>query len=144
VRQDIDCEFIGSKNSHYSAKVRACLQYKRISHSERTETIESMMRVKELTGDHAYPVVVCPDGTALPEDPLQPLIAGLIETVADEFMLSTTMGLRGYAKDTREWAKNMFIQISTERVTDKLIRERGATNGGRIANSIEHDGDYEA
>jgi glutathione S-transferase len=157
VRQDIDYEFIGSKNSYYSAKVRACLQYKRIPYSERTANIESMMRVKELTGDHVYPVVVCPDGTVLrdsctiveelearhptrpvlPEDPLQRLIATLIETVADEFMLSTTIGLRWYAKDTSEWAKDMFVQISTERVTDKLTRERGATNGGRIANSIQ-------
>ena len=29
-----DYEFIGSKNSYYSAKVRACLQYKRLPYSE--------------------------------------------------------------------------------------------------------------
>jgi hypothetical protein len=31
----------------------------------------------------------------------------------------------------------MFVPISTERMNDKLTRER-------IANSIEHNGDYEA
>ena len=30
---DTDYEFIGSKNSYYSAKVRACLQYKRLPYS---------------------------------------------------------------------------------------------------------------
>jgi glutathione S-transferase len=155
--QEIDYEFIGSKNSYFSAKVRACLQYKRIPYSELTANIESMMRVKRLTGDHVYPVVVCPDGTVLrdscsivealearhparpvlPENPLQRLIATLIETVADDFMLATSIGLRWYAKDTGDWAKRMFVQISTERVQNTELRERGSVNGERIANSIQ-------
>jgi len=155
--QDTDYQFIGSKNSYYSAKVRACLQYKRIPYTELTANIESMMEVKKLTGDHVYPVVVCPDGTVLrdsclivealearhparpvlPASPLLRLVATLIETVADEFMLATSIGLRWVAPDTSEWAKRMFVQISTERVQDPETRARGHRNGKRIADSIQ-------
>lgn len=58
-------ELIGSKNSYFSAKVRACLQYKRLPYVEVTANIESIMRAKQLTGAHIYPVVMCPDGSVL-------------------------------------------------------------------------------
>ena len=58
-------EFVASKNSYYSARVRACLQYKRIPYVETPANISAIRRVIKLTGDRVYPIVVCPDGTVL-------------------------------------------------------------------------------
>ena len=105
-------EFIGSKNSYFSAKVRACLQYKRLPYVETTANIEAMRRVRKLTGDLIYPVVVCPDGAVLrdgcdivaelerrhperpviPEDPVLHLAALLLELEADAALQHELVG----------------------------------------------------
>lgn len=149
-------ELIGSKNSYYSARARACLQYKRLPYVEATANIISMLRVRELTDDHVYPVIVCPDGTVLrdgcsivealeqrhperpviPEDPLLHLVSLIIELMADEFMIETSIGFRWTRDDTSSWGKKMFSQISSERVKDPELRQRGFNNGSRVGDHI--------
>jgi glutathione S-transferase len=58
-------ELVASKNSYYSARVRACLQYKRLPYVETPANITAIRRVINLTGERVYPIVVCPDGTVL-------------------------------------------------------------------------------
>ena len=58
-------ELVASKNSYYSARVRACLQYKRLPYVENPANISAIRRVIKLTGERIYPIVVCPDGTVL-------------------------------------------------------------------------------
>ena len=151
-----DYEFIGSKNSWYSAKVRACLQYKRIPYSEVCANAETIARAKRLTGNRVYPVVVCPDGTVLqdgcdivealevrhperpliPVDPVQHLIATLFETVADEFLFFSGIYFRWGPENTRDWAVRSFAQICSERVADPGARQAARLKGERIATSI--------
>ena len=151
-----DYEFIGSKNSWYSAKVRACLQYKRIPYSEVCANAETIGRAKRLTGSRVYPVVVCPDGTVLqdscdivealevrhperplvPVDPVQHLIATFLETVADEFLLFSGIYFRWGPEDTREWSVREFVQICSERMADPGAREAARQKGEQIAASI--------
>lgn len=151
-----DYEFVGSKNSWYSAKVRACLQYKRIPYSEVCASGETIGRVKRLVGNHFYPVVVCPDGTVLqdscdivealearhperpviPEDPIQHLISTFFETIADEFLILSGIYYRWIPEDTREWSVKMFVQICGERMADPGARKVARENGERIAASI--------
>jgi len=152
-----DYEFIGSKNSYYSAKVRACLQYKRIPYSEVCANADTIRRAIELTGSHMYPVVRCPDGTVLqdscdivdslearhperpviPDDPVLRLVATLVETVADDFMIRSAIGFRWIPKDTAEWAMRLFTQICSERLTDPEARAVAREQGVRIARSIQ-------
>lgn len=149
-------ELVASKNSYYSGRARACLQYKRLPYVETTANIAAMMRVKELTGQHVYPVVVCPDGTVLrdgctivevleqrhperpviPQDPLLHLVSLVIELMADEFMIETCIGFRWTKEESAGWATRMFSQISSERVQDPALRQRGFDNGARIGASI--------
>ena len=61
-----DYELVGSQPSYYSAKVRACLQYKRLPYREIGSNIETIsQRVIPETGDHLFPVIFCPDGEVL-------------------------------------------------------------------------------
>ena len=59
-------ELVGVQPSYYSAKVRACLQYKRLPYREIGASVETISkRVIPETGDHLFPVVFCPDGEVL-------------------------------------------------------------------------------
>jgi glutathione S-transferase len=162
-------ELIGSKNSYFSAKVRACLQYKRLPYVEVTANIESIMRAKQLTGSHIYPVVMCPDGSVLrdscdivvaleqrhpvrpviPEDPLLHLVALITELIADCFILEGAMTTRWCHDRNADWAKRLFSQVSSERVKNDDLRQRGIENGTRIGASIRkrfvamNDTDYD-
>lgn len=149
-------ELIASKNSYFSAKVRACLQYKRLPYVEVTANIESILRAKQLTGAHIYPVVMCPDGSVLrdgcdiveelerrhparpviPENPLLHLVALITEMAADCFILEGAMTTRWCHDRNAEWAKRLFSQVSSERVKDANLRQRGIENGARIGASI--------
>ena len=42
---DQDYEFVGSKNSYYSAKVRACLQFKRLPYHEVCANADTILLV---------------------------------------------------------------------------------------------------
>ncbi len=149
-------ELIGSKNSYFSAKVRACLQYKRLPYVEVTANIESILRIRQLTGSHIYPVLICPDGVILrdgcdivaalekrhparpviPADPLLYLVSLITELIADCFILEGAMTTRWCHDRNAEWAKRLFSQVSSERVKDAQLRQRGIDNGVRIGTSI--------
>jgi len=149
-------EFVASKNSYYSARVRACLQYKRIPYVETPANISAIRRVIKLTGDRVYPIVVCPDGTVLrdgcnivealeqrhpqrpviPADPVLHLVALIIEILADEFMIETSIGFRWTEEKTAKWSKRLFSQISVEREKDPELRERGYKNGEKVGEMI--------
>jgi len=149
-------ELVASKNSYYSARVRACLQYKRIPYVETPANISAIRRVIKLTGERVYPIVVCPDGTVLrdgcdivealeqrhpkrpviPEDPLLHLVALIIEMMADEFMIETSIGFRWTEDKTAEWSKRLFGQISIEREKDPELRDRGFKNGAKVGEMI--------
>ena len=94
--------------SYFSAKVRACFQYKRIPYTELPFNFDRLRDViLPRTGMHLFPVVICPDDTTLqdscdivaelerrhperpvmPADPVQRLLAILFETYADEFLM---------------------------------------------------------
>lgn len=156
VRYPGEYELIASKNSYFSAKVRACLQYKRLPYVEVTANIESIMRGKQLTGKHIYPIVLCPDGSVLrdgcdivetlekrhparaviPADPLLHLVALITELAADCFIIEGAMTTRWCHDKNADWAKRLFSQVSSERVKDADLRQRGIENGARIGASI--------
>jgi glutathione S-transferase len=124
-----DYELVGAQHSYYSAKVRACLQYKRIPYQEIGANIETIVnRVIPATGNQQFPVVFCPDGKVLkdgcdivealearhPERPIMPenqqlkFIAKLIETLADEFFAIPMIYYRWIPEETKQWGIGMF------------------------------------
>jgi len=152
-----DYEFVGSKNSYYSAKVRACLQYKRLPYSEVCANGDTLRRAKAHTGNHFYPVVICPDGTVLqdscdivealearhparpviPEDPILRLLATLIETLADDFMIRTSIAFRWVHPETADWSLRLFRQICSERMSEPEARAKSLGQAIRIGRSIQ-------
>ena len=149
-------ELVASKNSYYSARVRACLQYKRLPYVETPANITAIRRVINLTGERVDPSVVCPDGTVLrdgcdivealeqrhperpviPEDPVLHLVALIFELMADEFMIETSIGFRWTEDKTADWSKRLFSQISIEREKDPELRDRGYKNGAKVGEMI--------
>ncbi len=124
-----DYELVGAQHSYYSAKVRACLQYKRLPYQEIGANIETILnRVIPATGNQQFPVVFCPDGTVLkdgcdivealdarhPERPIMPenqqlkFVATLIETLADEFFAIPMIYYRWIPEETKQWGIGMF------------------------------------
>ncbi|BFM17574.1 hypothetical protein R50073_37570 [Maricurvus nonylphenolicus] len=124
-----DYELVAVQHSYYSAKVRACLQYKRLPYQEIGANIETILnRVIPATGNQQFPVVFCPDGTVLkdgcdivealearhperpimPDDPQLKFVATLIETLADEFFVIPMIYYRWIPEETKQWGINMF------------------------------------
>ncbi len=124
-----DYELVAVQHSYYSAKVRACLQYKRLPYQEIGANIETIAnRVIPSTGNQQFPVIFCPDGKILkdscdivealearhPERPIMPenpqlkLVAKLIETLADEFFVMAMIYYRWIPEETKNWGIEMF------------------------------------
>lgn len=124
-----DYELVAVQHSYYSAKVRACLQYKRLPYQEVGANIETILnRVIAATGNQQFPVVFCPDGTVLkdgcdivealetrhPERPIMPenpqlkCVAKLIEVLADEFFAIPMIYYRWVPEETKQWGIGMF------------------------------------
>jgi len=127
-----DYELVATQHSYYSAKVRACLQYKRLPYQEIGANIETVLnRVIPATGNQQFPVVFCPDGTVLkdgcdivealeswhPERPIMPenqqlkCVAKLIEVLADEFFAIPMIYYRWVPEDAKQWGIGMFKTI---------------------------------
>lgn len=133
--------------SYFSAKVRACFQYKRIPY---TEVPFNFDRLREVilprTGMHLFPVVICPDDTTLqdgcdivleierrhpdrpviPADPVLHLIALLLETYADEFLMIIGGYYRWVPQPTREWSLRLFKILGGWGTKDKTAAAQGA------------------
>jgi len=124
-----DYELVAVQHSYYSAKVRACLQYKRLPYQEVGANIETILnRVIAATGNQQFPVVFCPDGSVLkdgcdivealevrhPERPIMPenpqlkCVAKLIEVLADEFFAIPMIYYRWVPEETKQWGIGMF------------------------------------
>ncbi len=122
-------ELIATQSSYYSAKPRACLQYKRLPYVERLCNLERISGiVVPRTGSHFLPVLICPDGEVLqdsitivetlearhperpviPTDPIQELVAYMFDFLADEFLNMTGGSQRWAAEEAREYGFRLF------------------------------------
>lgn len=130
----------GQQASYYSAKVRACLQYKRLPYVEKVANLERITQiVVPETGDHLFPVLKTleneylkdscdivaalelrhPGRPVMPSDPVLHLIALLLETYADEFFVIPAVFYRWMNEETRNWGVQMFRQMGTYETVDK-------------------------
>ncbi|GEM_PF-437797 len=122
-------ELIATQSSYYSAKPRACLQYKRIPYVERQCNVERIGGIiLPKTGSHYLPVLVCPDGEVvqdsitivetlearhpgrpvIPEDPVYVLVAYVFDTLSDEFFGLTGGSQRWATEEARDWGFRLF------------------------------------
>lgn len=122
-------ELIATQSSYYSAKPRACLQYKRLPYVERLCNLERISGiVVPKTGSHYLPVLICPDGEVLqdsitiveslearhperpviPEDPVHELVAYVFDFLADEFFNMTGGSQRWATQDAQEYGFRLF------------------------------------
>jgi glutathione S-transferase len=97
-------QLYAAQSSYYSAKPRACLQYKRLPYVALQINLARMGSfVLPKTGTHYIPVLLCPDGTVvqdsitivetlearhperpvIPEDPVLALVAEIFDTLTD-------------------------------------------------------------
>lgn len=153
-----DYELVGVQPSYYSAKVRACLQYKRLPYQEIGSNMEVMsQRVIPETGDHFFPVIFCPDGEILkdgcdivealerrhperpilPEDPVLATVATILEAMADEYFAAAMIYYRWVPEDTREWALDMFSTLGAKGVKDAGLLELAAGMSEGIATGVQ-------
>lgn len=149
---------VATQYSYYSAKVRVCLQYKRLPYVEQQSNFEAVFnRVLPATGEAKFPVVFCADGAVLhdscdivealerrhPERPLTPdsglltLVSVLLETLADEFFVAPFIYYRWVPEDTREWALDMFRILLTSGIEDAAEREQADAVSGLVAGGIQ-------
>jgi len=141
--------------SYFSAKVRACFQYKRIPYTEIPFNFDAMRDViLPRTGMTLFPIVVCPDDATLqdgcdivlelerrhperpviPSDPVLRVIAMLFEVYADEFLMICGGYYRWVPKPTRDWALRMFGILSGWGARDKQAAAQAAE---MLGHSIE-------
>ena len=153
-----DYELVAAQPSYYSAKVRACLQYKRLAYREIGSNVETIsQRVIPETGDHLFPVVFCPDGATLkdgcdivealerrhperpilPEDPTLAVVATLLETLADEYFTSAMIYYRWVPEDTKTWALEMFATLGAKGVKSREFRELAAGMTEGMADGVQ-------
>ncbi|MFT6550925.1 MAG: glutathione S-transferase [Zhongshania marina] len=153
-----DYILIATQYSYYSAKVRACLQYKRLSYTERASNFQALFQdVLPRTGEAKFPVVFCPDGELLndscdivealeqrhperplsPEDPVLKLACLLLETLCDEFFIAPFIYYRWIPEDTRQWALDMFQTVIHTDLDDPALREQSAGISDIVAEGIQ-------
>jgi len=153
-----DYELVATQASYYSAKVRACLQYKRIPYTEIGCNFHTILeRVIPATGDHFFPVVFCPNGEILkdscdivealerlhpnrpvmPEDPELSIIASFLELVADELFAIPMIYYRWVPEDTREWALQLFKTLPAIGVKKPEYLQLAEDMSLEIANGVQ-------
>lgn len=122
-------ELIAAQSSYYSAKARACLQYKRPPYVERQCNLERIGGIiVAKTGSHYLPVLVCPDGEVvqdsitivetlearhatrpvIPDDPVLALVSYVFDILSDEFFSMTGASQRWATEEEREWGFRLF------------------------------------
>ena len=149
-------ELIAAQSSYYSAKPRACLQYKRIPYVERQCNVERIGGIiQPKTGSHYLPVLVCPDGEVvqdsitivetlearhperpvIPDDPLLALVAYVFDTLSDEFFSMTGASQRWATEEAREWGFRLFRHTLGNDIANpdsangaEMMAESAATN----------------
>lgn len=152
-----DYELAAAQHSYYSAKVRACLQYKRLPYHEIGANIETIVnRVIPATGNQQFPVIFCPDGTVfkdgcdivealearhperpiMPEDPQLMLVAKLIETLADEFFVMAMIYYRWIPEETKDWGIEMFKTLLSNGVENPDMAALAEQMGDTISTEI--------
>lgn len=150
-----DYILIGAQSSYYSAKVRACLQYKRLPYTEKVSNLERIsQQVIPRTGDHSFPVVITgddeylkdscdivrelerrhPERPMIPADPVLVLISELMEAYADEFFIIPALYYRWMFPDTRDWAMDMFHKLGIYETDDP---ESASQMAQHFANDIQ-------
>ncbi len=153
-----DYELVATQFSYYSAKVRACLQYKRLPYVELPSNFDTMFnRVLAATGEAKFPVVFCPDGEVLkdscdivealdsrhperpvvPEDGVLHLAAVLLETLSDEFFAAPFIYYRWVPEDTRQWALDFFRLMLTRGIEDPEEKAKAAEISQMVAGGIQ-------
>lgn len=153
-----DYELVATQFSYYSAKVRACLQYKRLPYVEVPPNFDTMFnRVLPLTGEAKFPVVFCPDGVVLtdscdivealerrhpgrpvlPEDGVLRLVAVLLETLVDEFFAAPFIYYRWVPEDTKQWALDFFRLTLTRGIDDPELKRQAAEVSQMVAGGIQ-------
>lgn len=153
-----DYQLIAVPHSYYSAKVRSCLQYKRLPYTELGCNFDLLFnRVLPATNEAKFPVVFCPDGNVLhdscdiveqldirhperqatPNSPLLKLVSILLETIADEFLIAPIIYYRWLPEDTREWALGMFRILLTENISDPKLFSQAEEISQLIAGGIQ-------
>jgi len=160
-QQDVaqtDYELVAAPHSYYSAKIRSCLQYKRIPYQELGCNIETLgLRVTPATGDHLFPVVFCPDGEILkdgcdiveglerrhperpvaPEDPQLKLIANILENIADNNFAMAMIYYRWIPEETKAWGVKMFNTLNTKGVTNPDLLALANNMSGTVSAEIQ-------
>lgn len=153
-----DYELVATQFSYYSAKVRACLQYKRLPYVESLPNFDTMFnRVLAVTGEAKFPVVFCPDGEVLtdscnivealerrhperpvvPEDGVLHLVAVLLETLCDEFFAAPFIYYRWVPEDTRQWALDFFRLTMIRGIDDPEQKKQAADVSQMVAGGIQ-------
>ena len=153
-----DYILIATQYSYYSAKVRACLQYKRLSYTERASNFQALFQeVMPRTGEAKFPVVFCPDGELLndscdivealerrhperpltPDDPVLTVACLLLETLCDEFFVAPFIYYRWIPEDTRHWALGMFQTVLHTDLDDAELRAQSAGVSDMVADGIQ-------
>jgi glutathione S-transferase len=148
---------IGAPVSYYTAKVRAYLRYKQIPHFEVQATREVYRDViVPRTGVRFIPVLITADDVAVqdsaaiidhlearyagpnivPQDPVARVIAALLETYADEWLVLPAMHYRWNVPENRAYAMEEFGRLSLPAATLEEQRAAGEKLAGPFAGAL--------
>ena len=150
-------QLIGAEVSLYTGKVRAYLRYKQIPFTEVAATREVYRDlILPRTGVRFIPVLISSDGAAVqdsteiidylearyptpgiyPEGPLQRLVALLLETYADEWLVVPAMHYRWNVPENRAFAIQQFGALSVPDATPDEQRVIGEKLAGPFAGAL--------
>lgn len=148
---------IGAPVSYYTAKVRAYLRYKQIPHFEVQATREVYRDViVPRTGVRFIPVLITADDVAVqdsaaiidhlearhagpnivPQDGVARVIAALLETYADEWLVLPAMHYRWNVPENRAYAMEEFGRLSLPTATLEEQRAVGEKLAGPFAGAL--------
>jgi len=148
---------IGAPVSYYTAKVRAYLRYKQIPHFELLATREVYREViVPRTGVRFIPVLITDQNVAVqdsaaiidhlearyaapriePLDQVARLVAALLETYADEWLLLPAMHYRWNVPENRAYAIEEFGRLSSPAATLDEQRALGEQLAGPFAGAL--------